>query len=173
MEAKSSMRRYVLTTCLMAGLCGLLGCATQQERAAQREQKRQEVAEAVAKRQLHIDITSMSTLRYGSKAVTSDFFLELRGDTLQSYLPYLGRAYQGPMHSPSIGLNFETCVRSISETRPKSNRSRFEIGVKTEEDSYQYVVEVYDTGQANIRVSSQHRDPISYDGEVVTTNFRR
>jgi hypothetical protein len=158
---------------VMVAMMMITSCATQQQKAERKAEMQKAVTEAIASKKLHIDIKSMNTLRYGVKTVTPDFFLELRGDTLQSYLPYLGRAYQGPMHSPSIGLNFETCVRSISETRPKSNRSRFEIGVKTEEDSYQYVVEVYDTGQANIRVSSQHRDPISYDGEVVTTNFRR
>ena len=36
----------------------------------------------------------MSTLRYGSRTVTPDFYLELRGDTQQSYLPYLGQARQ-------------------------------------------------------------------------------
>lgn len=151
---------------LLAGLMVMAGCATQQQRAERREQVRKAVTEAVARRQLRIDITSMSTLRYGSRTVTPDFFLELRGDTLRSYLPYLGQAYQAPMPSPLQGLNFEAPILSMSEGRAKSDMSRLEIDVKTDEDSFVYTVEVWDTGKAYIRVRSQHRDPISFDGEV-------
>ena len=144
----------------------LMGCATQQERAARRELVRKAVAEAVATRRLHIDITSMNTMRYGSRVVTPDFFLELRGDTLRSYLPYLGQAHQAPMMSPSQGLNFETRMLHVTESHPKAQLTRFEIDVKTKEDIYVYVVEVYDTGKSYIHVRSQNRDPISFDGEA-------
>ncbi len=61
---------------------------------------------AIADKHWHIDITSMNTMRYGSKMVSTDFFLELRGDTLRSYLPYLGQVQSAPSLSPTIGLNF-------------------------------------------------------------------
>ena len=144
-----------------------VSCATLQERAERKEQMKKAVAEAVSKRQLHIDITSMNTMRYGSRTVTPDFYLELKGDTVRSYLPYFGHAYQSSMMSPSQGLNFETKVKSISLTQPKKNLSRIEIDMRTDEDTYYYVVELYDSGQAYIHVRSQHRDPISFDGNLV------
>ena len=152
---------------LLLVLVILAGCATQQQRAERREQVRKAVTEAVANKQLHIDILSMSTLRYGSRTVTPDFFLELRGDTLISYLPYLGQAYLAPMPSPPQGLNFEAPILAMREGRAKDDMSRLEIDVKTDEDSYAYTVEIWDTGKAHIHVRSQHRDPISFDGEVV------
>ena len=142
----------------------VVGCATQQERAEQREKMRQAVVEAVASRQLHIDIRSMNTLRYGSRMVSSDFFLELRGDTLCSYLPYLGQAYQAPVGSPSIGLNFEAPILRYSESRPKANKTQLELDVKTQEDIYHYLIELYDSGESFIRVRPLNRDPISFDG---------
>ena len=129
------------------------------------------VADAIAARQWHIDITSMNTMRYGSKAVTSDFYLELRGDTLHSYLPYLGQARVSPSFSPSIGLNFEEPVLSYKESKPKSNKyTQIDIDVRTREDSYHYVIELYDSGEATIRVRSLNRDAISFDGTLVTSN---
>ena len=148
----------------MLAMLMIIGCATQQERAEQRAKTRQAIAEAVASRQLHIDISQMSTLRYGSKTVSSDFFLELRGDTLRSYLPYWGQAYQAPVESPSIGLNFEMPILRYSESRPKANKTQIELDVKTQEDLYHYLIDVYDTGEAYIRVRSLNRDPISFDG---------
>ena len=142
------------------------GCATQQERAEQRAKMKQAVAEAVASRQIHIDIRSMNTLRYGSKVVASDFFLELRGDTLCSYLPYMGQAFQAPIGSPSIGLNFEMPILRYSETHPKANKTQLELDVKTQEDTYHYLIELYDTGESYIRVRSLNRDPVSFDGTI-------
>jgi len=150
----------------MFALLLFVGCATQQERAERRAKIKQAVEEAVANRQLHIDIRSMNTLRYGARTVMSSFFLELRRDTLRSYLPYLGQAHQAPISSPSIGLNFEAPVLRFTESRPKANLSRIEIDVKSHEDSYHYIVELFDTGDAYIHVNSQHRDPISFDGTI-------
>ena len=156
---------------IIAGMLAVLmivGCATQQERAERRERTRQAVAEAVAMRQLHIDVRSMSTLRYGSRTVSSDFFLELRGDTLRSFLPYLGQAFQAPVGSTSIGLNFESPVLRYSESRPKANKTQLELDVRTQEDSYHYLIDLYDSGEAYIRVRSTNHDPISFDGSIAT-----
>ena len=135
--------------------------------------EREEVkpSDAIAAKQWRIDIRSMNTMRYGSRMVTPDFYLELRGDTLHSYLPYLGQARVSPMLSPSIGLNFEEPVLSYKESKPKSNKyTQIDIDVRTREDSYHYVIELYDSGEATIRVRSLNRDAISFDGTLVTSN---
>ena len=160
------MKRRRIILGLLA-LLMLVGCATQQERAERRARTRQAVAEAIASRQIRINVRTMNTLRYGAKTVSSDFFLELRGDTLCSYLPYLGQAYQAPMGSPSTGLNFESPVLRYSESRPKANKTQIELDVKTQEDLYHYLIDVYDTAEASIRVRSLNRDPISFDGDVI------
>ena len=133
------------------------------------KKERQQVAvvDAIAAKRWHIDINTMSTMRYGSKTVTPDFYLELRGDTLRSYLPYLGQVHVSSTLSPSIGLNFEEPVLTYKESKPKSNKyTQIDIDVKTKEDSYHYVIELYGNGQAYIRVRSMYRDPISFDGTL-------
>ena len=153
------------------GLVALLmvGCATQQERAEQREKRRQAVAEAIATRRLHIDVSMMNTLHYGTKSVSPDFFLELRGDTLCSYLPYMGQAFQPSIMTPSIGLNFEEPILRYAESRPKPNKTRLEMDVKTQEDTYHYLIDVYDTGEVYLQVRPVNRDPVSFDGSVELT----
>ena len=143
----------------------LMGCMAQQNRVERWEKVRNEVAEAVSKRQLRIDVRSMNTLRYGSRMVTSDFFLELRGDTLCSYLPYMGQMHIAPITSPPIGLNFEVPVIRVGETRKKKS-IQLDVDARTQEDFYHYVIDVSDTGEAQIRVQSRNRDYISYDGIV-------
>ena len=132
-----------------------------------KERQQAAVAGAIADRRWRIEISSMTTMRYGSRTVTPDFYLELRGDTLRSYLPYLGQAQVSPTLSPSIGLNFEEPVLSYNDGKPKSNKyTQIDIDVRTREDSYHYVIEIYDNGQAYIRVRSMNRDPISFDGKL-------
>lgn len=165
---KRGLRRKLLMALMAGVVAGVAGCATQQERARRRAQLQQAIEQAVGRRQLHIDITSMNTLRYGSRIVTPDFFVELRGDTLNSYLPYLGQAYQAPYGSPSQGLNFKQRAERIVQSEPKPHLTCFNIYVRTREDYYHYRLEVYSTGKAFVHVQSQHRDPVSYDGNVAT-----
>lgn len=134
------------------------------------EREEVKTTDAIAARQWRIDIRSMNTMRYGSRMVTPDFYLELRGDTLCSYLPYLGQARVSPMLSPSIGLNFEKPVLSYKESQPKSKKyTQIDIDVRTQEDNYHYVIQLYDSGEAYIRVRSLNRDPISFDGTMTTS----
>ena len=162
------MRHRILFIFSIA-IIAFMGYATQQEKAERRELMRKAVTEAVAKKEMRIEIISMNAMRYGNRNVSADFFLELHGDSVRSYLPYLGVAHQAPMMSPGIGLNFDTRAISIKESHPKADLSRLEIDLRTSEDRYLYAVELYDSGKAYIHVSSQNRDPISFDGELVTT----
>ena len=164
MKQTMKLARGIVVVVLLSVLAA---CATKQERAERLAQTRMGIMEALAKRQLRIEVRSMNTMRYGSRIVTPDFFLELRGDTLRSYLPYLGVAHQAPMASPSEGLNFETVMKSYHQSNPKPDLARLEIEAKTKEDFFVYHIEVYYTGKAFISVQSQHRDPISFDGEVI------
>ena len=134
------------------------------------EREEVKTSDAIAAKKWRIDIRSMNTMRYGSRMVTPDFYLELRGDTLCSYLPYLGQARVSPMLSPSIGLNFEKPVLSYKESQPKSKKyTQIDIDVRTQEDNYHYVIQLYDSGEAYIRVRSLNRDPISFDGTMTTS----
>ena len=159
-----TMNKGITTVLLL--LTMLASCATQQERAERMAQRQKMVTEAVEKRQWHIDVNSMHTMRYGSKTVTPDFFLELRNDTLRSYLPYLGQAHRAPMGSPSQGLNFETQVLRYQQNKKKEHLYEIEINVRTQEDTYNYWVEIFDSGEASIRVRSNDRDPISFSGNM-------
>lgn len=127
------------------------------------------VADAIAERHWRIDINTMNTMRYGSRTVTPDFYLELRGDTLRSYLPYMGQAQVSTTLAPAIGLNFEEVVMRYWLNKPKSKKYvQLYIDARTREDTYHFVIDVYDDGKAFIRVRSQNRDPISFDGTLST-----
>ena len=162
---KGSFRQMYSVAAVALAMVLLLGCASSQERAERREQTRRLVAEGIAERRLHISINSMSTLRYGTRMVSSDFYVELRRDTLESYLPYLGQVYRSPVVSTPQGLNFEAPLLGYNESRPSPDLTRIELLARTLEDTFVYILELYSNGKAYIRVRGQNRDAISFDGD--------
>ena len=159
--------RSLLGIAFLALMLQTMGCASPQLRAERAAMTKKAVAESLENKHLRIDVRSMSTFRYGSRTVSDGFYLELKGDTLESYLPYLGQVYQGAAISPSEGLNFVAPIMSYHEAHPKKGLTRIEMKVKTKEDFYDYILEIYDTGTAFIRVRGQNRDSISFDGDCV------
>lgn len=140
------------------------GCATSQERAARQAQLQSAVNEMMGGRHWRIRISTMHSARYGTRRMSDGYCLEVKGDTLVSYLPYVGRVYQSGFYS-SNGLDFEAPIRGYRVSRPKGKFFRAEVQVKQLDEVFDYVVDVYDSGQAQIRVRSQNRESVSFDGD--------
>ena len=140
------------------------GCASSRSSAERAAETQKAIANALANKHLRINVRSMHPARYSSRMVAYGFFLELKGDTLESCLPYMGQLYQGSISSD--GLNFVASVIGYRESRPKKDLARIELDARTTEDFYRYVIEIYDNGSAFIRVRGQNRDNISFDGDV-------
>lgn len=167
---RSDKAAPIVTVGIIATIALLVACATPQQRAERQQQKAAETALAIDSMRLHIDVTMMNTLRYGSRNVTSDFYLELRGDTLVSYLPYLGQVHGtvAAYGSAGQGLNFTAPIDQMTKSNHKHGMTRLEMLVHSKEERHIYTLEVYPNGQAYINVRSGERDPISFDGSVKT-----
>ena len=153
-------------TVVLVPLLALSGSKTAEERAALRQATEQHVAQAVANRHLLIDIRSMDSQRYGSRYNLTDFTLELRGDTVVSNLPYLGRAYRASYGTPPKVLNFTAPIEHFQQERSKKNVVRITFLTQTDEDRYHYTIEVFPQGRCYIVVRPQERDLVSFDGEL-------
>lgn len=148
----------------MAAVVTWSGCATSQERAERQAQLQAAVNELMGGRHWRIRITTMHSARYGVRRMSDGYCLEVKGDTLVSYLPYVGRVYHSGFYS-SNGLDFEAPIRSYRVSRPKDKFFRAEVQVKLLDEVFDYVVDVYDSGQAQIRVRSLGREAVSFDGD--------
>ena len=150
----------------LLAVIALEGCATAEERAARAAEHAARVKVALTERHYKISIDHMYTMRGGSKSVSSSYSVEVRNDSLFSYLPFLGRAYQVP-YGGGKGLNFSERIGSYREALVKNGCRHIEINVKNDEDSYLYVIDVFDNGNSDIVVQAQQRERISYSGEMV------
>ena len=141
-------------------------CATVEERAARAAEQAAKVRTALTERNYKISIDHMYPMKGGSKSVSFGYTVEVRNDSLFSYLPYIGRAYQIP-YGGGKGLNFSERIGSYQETQRKNGLQHIEIGVKNDEDTYLYTIEVWDNGKSQINVQARQRERISYSGDIV------
>ncbi|MBQ7439994.1 MAG: DUF4251 domain-containing protein, partial [Prevotella sp.] len=91
------MKKIILS--LLAALI-LVGCATTMEngvKLTKAEKKALQIAtvrEVLDDRYYSVEIDMMHPQRYPSKQVSYGYSLNIHGDSIYSYLPYLGRAYR-------------------------------------------------------------------------------
>ena len=160
-----------MKTCLVTVVFVLLasvmlsGCATSAERAARAAEQAAMVKKALEERHYKIGINHMYPMRGGAKHVSYNYSVEVRNDSLISYLPYFGRAYSLP-YGGGKGLNFSERIGSYQESQKKDGKRQIEISVKNDEDTYYYSIEVLDDGSSTIGVNCRSREHISYSGEM-------
>ncbi len=155
------MRKYLL---LLAASVVMAACVTLTPE--QKAQLAQAVNKALDEHHYTIDIRTMTPNRGVTKNVTSNWSLEVKGDTLISYLPYVGRAYNVP-YGGGKGLNFSAPIKKYQESKGKKDDRLINIEVDNENDTYIYTLTVFDNGRADIDVQSRERDFISYSGEMI------
>ncbi len=145
----------------------LVSCSTmtQAEREAKKAQRAEYVTKVLDNRRYKIDINVMYSTSMGSKNVRGNWSLEVKGDTLVSYLPYAGVAYSATLGS-NKGFNFTAPIKSYKDYTDKKGKRNIQLTSDSGEDVIDYHLEVTDNGSTFINVISRKRETISYSGEV-------
>lgn len=107
----------------------------------------------------------MQPLHGPSKHVDYGFSLEMRGDSIVSYLPYFGVAYSVP-YGGGKGLNFTATINNWQLSQTKADMHEAMVDVSNGEDRLLYRIDVYADGSSQIDVWANERDPISYTGRM-------
>lgn len=164
------MRKFFVSMAIAICACAVLcGCATSEERAAQKAEMARNVTKALNERNYKISILRMNPMRGSSRSVSYGYSVEVRNDTLFSYLPYFGRAYNVP-YGGGKGLNFSHPIENYQEYQKKNGQRHIEIGLTNEEDTYLYTIEVFDNGNSSVEVLSRQRERIYYTGMMEFEN---
>lgn len=158
------MNRTVAIITLLS-MIFLTSCVTTEEKAAQMAELSANVTNALNNRDYKITIDRMYPMRGSSRHVTYGYSVEVRNDTLISYLPYFGRAYNVP-YGGGKGLNFTAPISIYQEFMKRNGQRHIEIGVTNDEDTYFYTIEVFNNGNSSIEVRARQRERISYSGNV-------
>ena len=142
-------------------LAANLSAQTREEKEAERKAF---VEKRIADRHFKIDVSMAYPMGGNSIPLTSPYSLELKQDSADVFLPYFGRAYSTPygggnglhFHSPATGLNVEKKKRGYA----------ISFTSKTEEDTFDFFIDIADEGAASISVTMRNRQSIRYSGEI-------
>ena len=145
------MKKQILML-LLALLVGLPTLSAQSKK-EKKEQKKEAVKELIVSENYKIDVNTAMPMRGRSIPLTSLYSLEIRNDSVISYLPYYGRAYSIP-YGGGNGLNFKAPLKEYNMKLDKKG-NKFDFRVK-----------VYSNGSTSIDVNMQNRQSISFQGEL-------
>lgn len=148
----------------------LVGCSSSRLTSQQKDVKlawtAQKVHEAIENKKMAVDINYVIPFRAGLKHLDYGYDIRLSGDTLYSYLPYYGRAYNIP-YGGGKGLVFNAPIQDYAVNNPKKGLTKMDIYVENDEDRYAYMMEIFDNGQVDLLVRAQKREQILFRGKLV------
>lgn len=94
-------------------------------------------------------------------------------DTVNSYLPYFGRAYSAPIDPSKGGIQFISKDFEYNEAPGKKGGWDITIKPKDIQDVQQLFLSVSEDGYASLQVTSTNRQPISFNGTIVEKRVRK
>ena len=101
----------------------------------------------------------------GPARAVSNYSIKVSGDTLVSYLPFIGRAFNLP-YGGGKGLDFTAKINEYHDIVNAGGGHDIVINVANDEDVFFYTLNVSASGSAFLSVSSRNRERISYTGEM-------
>lgn len=122
--------KRILFIIIVTVLC--VACATTNRKQNDRKklEKSELISKAICNRDFKINVQTAHPTRGMSVTLTADFNIRVKGDSVVSYLPYFGRAYNVP-YGGGKALNFSGVTQDYKITQPKRDKMHMEFSVKT------------------------------------------
>ncbi len=162
---KPKLKIYLMA--LMSSVLLLSSCGASQT-AAQKLEIANKVAEKVDKMKFTFKANYAYPTSYKSIYLSSFYEAKVSTDTVYAYLPYYGRAYTAPMNPSDGGIKINSTDFDYEVTKGKKKGNWIlDINVKEKGDNISLTFDIWDNGEARLRVIDSKRQPISFLGEIV------
>lgn len=167
------MKKYLVSmACTLLASMVLNGCGTSKEMAARKTEQAERVKAALAERHYKIVVNSMTdpseTDEKRSPQLLSNYRLEVRNDSLITFLPHYG--YNQILSESGVGWGhpvFCEPISSYQEELTKKGKRHIEISVEKDNDTLKFLIEVSSNGNSSISLRSRRRERISYSGYMM------
>lgn len=151
---------WMLTTAMAAG-------GQELTRKEQRDQKEQEIKQLIESRQFRFLARAVLPMSGPRIDLTSTYDLQLDSTTVEAWLPFFGRAYHVEYGGRDGGIKFKEEVEKIDVDYNKRKKLyRISMDVDTEKDNYRVHISAGLSGYADVSISSNNRQSISYYGII-------
>ena len=151
----------ILVLLAISGMSGIYA-QSKKEIKAQREQA---VKEQIVSENYKINVNTAYPRRGRAIHLSSPYSLEIRNDSVISYLPFYGRAYSVP-YGGGEGLIFRAPLDEYNMEMNKKGAAKVKFIARSVEDRFTFNLVLYSNGSASINVNMQNRESISFSGEI-------
>ena len=148
-------------------LVAVIGAPTlsAQTKKEKKEMKQKAVRELVLSEKYKIDVDRAIPARGRFVSLTSPYSIEIRNDSVISYLPYYGRAYSIP-YGGGEGLNFKAPISDYKIEWDKKGTAKVRFIARSTEDRFSFNIDIFSNGSSSIFVNMQNRQSISFQGDL-------
>lgn len=160
------MKAKRIFTCLLAIILGITLQLNAQSKKQKKEETQKAIRELIEAQKIKVEVDIAYPMRGPSKNLTSNYSVEIRNDSVFSYLPYFGIAYSVP-YGGGKGLIFNERITDYKLTFDKKGMANIRFKTRTEEDNFTYTISIYTSGTASINVTPTNRQSISFRGEFI------
>jgi hypothetical protein len=136
-------------------------------KAEQKALKTQQLKTAIENKNFIFKAQSVIPKNEKTKTLTSDFGIEIRNDSIFSYMPYFGNTYSRDYASfKDSPMGFIQPIESYKKVKTKSGYD-IDVKVKNVNDVIDLVFHISKNGSASVVASSINRQSISYMGDIL------
>ncbi|MGL5272926.1 MAG: DUF4251 domain-containing protein [Phocaeicola sp.] len=125
----------------------------------------QQVKNAIDKKSYTIKAKQAIPQRGESRFLTSEYTLTVRNDSVFSYLPYFGVAYNIP-YGGGEGLIFDAPIMKYKEKKGKKDSYLVEFETQNKEGRQVYKITIFLNGKSTVHVQPTNRQGITFYGDV-------
>ena len=149
-------------TLLLIGISPMSGQTKKQKK----EETQKAIRELIEAQKIKVEVNTAYPMRGPSKNLTTNYSIEIRNDSIFSYLPYFGIAYSVP-YGGGKGLIFNAKITEYKLTFDKKGTANIRFKTRTDEDSFVYSLSISTSGWADVNVTPTNRQAIWFRGSFI------
>ncbi|QZT36775.1 DUF4251 domain-containing protein [Halosquirtibacter xylanolyticus] len=137
-----------------------------QSRKEKKAQAYQEMVKDIASGEFNLEATRVN-FNSGTRQIQGEgYSLKLKGDSVEAYLPFFGRAYSVDYNGGGA-IEFDEPINKIDIRKDEKKRKvQMTLRVVTTKDVYDVQLTLF-PGSGTINVSSNRRSSINYEADLV------
>lgn len=171
-----TLSRFTVCTFLLFSLLNIPGIAMAQTTRAQKKQAKTDSVKKMVNSQSYVFMAQFANpLGWRTITLNYDYDLVISKDSIDSYLPYYGRAYVAPINpnDPSeTGIQFKTKTFDYKNDPSKKGGWAITIVPHNVKETRKFILDISESGYATLNVTSSNRQSISFNG-YITENLAK